>query len=92
MSCPKIAQNCALLKRNLVENDVVISTKSGQNLSLTRRILAIFLNCAQIIRRFFKKSGVDVRITIFCDFWQFLAKKMAFFSKTNVMINFFCKN
>jgi hypothetical protein len=27
-------------------------------------------------------------ITIFCDFSQFLAKKLAFFSKTNVMIIF----
>jgi hypothetical protein len=26
-------------------------------------------------------------ITIFCDFPQFLVKKMAFFSKPNVMIN-----
>jgi hypothetical protein len=30
-------------------------------------------------------------ITIFCDFCQFSANKMAFFSKTDVMINF-CKN
>jgi hypothetical protein len=30
--------------------------------------------------------GVDVTIIIFCDFWQFSAKKMAFFSKNNVMI------
>jgi hypothetical protein len=30
--------------------------------------------------------GVDVMITIFCDFCQFSAKKMAFFSKSNVMI------
>jgi hypothetical protein len=28
-------------------------------------------------------------IPIFCDFRQFSAKKLAFFSKTNVMINFF---
>jgi hypothetical protein len=35
------------------------------------------------------KTGVDVMITIFCDFRQFWAKKLAFFSKTNVMINFF---
>jgi hypothetical protein len=28
-------------------------------------------------------------ITIFCDFSLFSAKKLAFFSKTNVMINFF---
>jgi hypothetical protein len=34
------------------------------------------------------KSGVDVMITIFCDFRQFSAKKLAFFSKTNVMIQF----
>jgi hypothetical protein len=32
-----------------------------------------------------EKSGVDVMITIFCDFRQFLAK-MAFFSINNVMI------
>jgi hypothetical protein len=31
-------------------------------------------------------QGVDVMITIFCDFRQFSAKKLAFFSKTNVMI------
>jgi hypothetical protein len=30
--------------------------------------------------------GADVMITIFCDFSQFSAKKMTFFSKTNVMI------
>jgi hypothetical protein len=35
------------------------------------------------------RPGVDVMITIFCDFRQFSAKKLAFFSKTNVMINFF---
>jgi hypothetical protein len=28
-------------------------------------------------------------ITIFCDFCQFSAKKLAFFLKTNVMIIFF---
>jgi hypothetical protein len=32
------------------------------------------------------KTGVDVMITIFRDFCQFSAKKLAFFSKTNVMI------
>jgi hypothetical protein len=31
-------------------------------------------------------QGVDVMITIFSDFRQFSAKKLAFFSKTNVMI------
>jgi hypothetical protein len=30
-----------------------------------------------------------VMITIFCDFHQFSATKLTFFSKTNVMINFF---
>jgi hypothetical protein len=33
-----------------------------------------------------KRPGVDVMITIFSDFWQFSAKKLAFFSKTNVII------
>jgi hypothetical protein len=38
-------------------------------------------------RRFLTlSSGVDVTITIFCDFWQFSAEKLAFFSKTSVMI------
>jgi hypothetical protein len=32
--------------------------------------------------------GVDVMITIFCDFWPFSAKKLALFSKTNVMMTF----
>jgi hypothetical protein len=31
-------------------------------------------------------TGVDAMITIFCDFRRFSAKKMAFFLKTNVMI------
>jgi hypothetical protein len=35
--------------------------------------------------------GVDVMITIFCDFRQFSAKKLAFFSKTNVVIKIFAK-
>jgi hypothetical protein len=34
-------------------------------------------------------AGVDVMITNFCEFGPFSAKKMAFFSKTNVMISFF---
>jgi hypothetical protein len=33
-----------------------------------------------------KSSGVDVMITIFWDFPQFSTKKLAFFSKTYVMI------
>jgi hypothetical protein len=35
------------------------------------------------------RPGVDVMITIFCDFCQFSAKKSAFFFNTNVMSNFF---
>jgi hypothetical protein len=34
----------------------------------------------------FMLAGVDVMVTIFCDFRQFSAKKLAFFSKTNVRI------
>jgi hypothetical protein len=33
-----------------------------------------------------KQTGVDVMITIFCDFPQFSAKKLPFFLNTNVMI------
>jgi hypothetical protein len=35
---------------------------------------------------FTNPSGVDVMITIFCDFSQFSAKKLAFFLKTIVVI------
>jgi hypothetical protein len=41
-----------------------------------------------VCRRKFAQSGTDVMITIFCDFWQFSAKKLAFFSKNNVMVKF----
>jgi hypothetical protein len=37
------------------------------------------------------EPGVDVMITIFCDFRQFSVKKLAFFPKTNVMITIFSK-
>jgi hypothetical protein len=38
------------------------------------------------------QPGVDVMITIFCDFCQFSAKKLAFFLKTNVLIKFLQKS
>jgi hypothetical protein len=38
------------------------------------------------IARKLAQSGVDVMITIFGDFRQFSAKKLAIFSKTNAMI------
>jgi hypothetical protein len=38
------------------------------------------------VQRLEKLPGVDVMITIFCDFCQISAKKLAVFSKTNVMI------
>jgi hypothetical protein len=37
------------------------------------------------------KTGVDVMITFFCDFCQFTAKKLSFFSITNVVITIFEK-
>jgi hypothetical protein len=46
-------------------------------------------NCNDKIQPKSTFPGIDVMITIFCDFWQFSAEKTAFFSKTNVMINFF---
>jgi hypothetical protein len=35
------------------------------------------------------KPGVDVMITIFCDFSQFSGEKLALFLNANVMIKFF---
>jgi hypothetical protein len=48
----------------------------------TTRFIVLFICNAHL-------AGVDVMITIFCDFRQFSTKKLAFFSKTNVMINLF---
>jgi hypothetical protein len=39
----------------------------------------------------FRSAGVDVMITIFCEFCQFSAKILAFFSKANVVIKFLQK-
>jgi hypothetical protein len=36
-----------------------------------------------------QRPGVDVMITIFCNFGQFSAKTLAFFSNTYVMIKLF---
>jgi hypothetical protein len=48
-----------------------------------------------ILGDFFTNSsghpGVDVMITIFRNFYPFSAKKLAFFSKTNVTITIFAK-
>jgi hypothetical protein len=47
-----------------------------------------FYNVVPKITDSYWGPGVDVMITIFCDLCQFSAKKLSFFSKTNVMIQF----
>jgi hypothetical protein len=51
-----------------------------------RRVFLLFL----LLQKFLKfrqiLPGTDVMITIFGDFPQFSAKKLAFFSETNVMV------
>jgi hypothetical protein len=44
-----------------------------------------------ILDYFMRKNWPDVIISILCDFRLFYAKKLAVFSKTNVVINFFHK-
>jgi hypothetical protein len=50
----------------------------------------LFLVLGYVLGDFFTNSfghpGVEVMTTLFCDFCQFSAKKLAFFLKTNVMI------
>jgi hypothetical protein len=53
---------------------------------LTARIRKTLIVGPFLITRI--SSGVDVMITVFCDFCQFLAKKLVFFSKANVTIKF----
>jgi hypothetical protein len=66
-----------------------VMTKFFQNLALS------WVKNANFFRKMFRRNylkdrnicpGVVIMITIFCDFCQFSAKKLAFFSKTNVMI------
>jgi hypothetical protein len=63
--------------------------KSKKRFQLLETI-SVALHLHDFSRFYFVSSlpGVDVMITIFGDFRQFSAKKLAFFSKTNVMIKF----
>jgi hypothetical protein len=49
--------------------------------------LILHKNCMSDL--FANSSGVNVMIINSSNFWQFSANKLAFFSKTNVMIKFF---
>jgi Fe-S cluster assembly scaffold protein SufB len=63
-------------------------TYSGDFLQYSEK-WAIFLKTNVSNRYFVHVSpGVDVMITIFCDFSQFSEKKLAFFKNTNIMIIF----
>jgi hypothetical protein len=53
--------------------------------SKTRQFFAIFYG-ENIFKIKISVPGVDVMITMFCDFRQFSAKKLALFSKINVTI------
>jgi hypothetical protein len=57
----------------------------GYGLILTKKKLGYILSI------FLTNSGVDILITIFCDFCQFSATKLAFFLNTNVTIKYFSK-
>jgi hypothetical protein len=46
---------------------------------------------SQFVKKIRFLPGVDVMITIFCDFCQLSAKNLAFFSKNNVLITIFAK-
>jgi hypothetical protein len=58
----------------------------------TNTFVFIFLIWAACVARTsYVCPGVDVMIIIFCDICQLSAKKMAVFSKPDVMIKFFAK-
>jgi hypothetical protein len=42
-------------------------------------------------KNYYPIKGVDIMITMYCDFCQFSAKNLAFFSKTKVVIKFLQK-
>jgi hypothetical protein len=87
--CVKIAQNVAqpiFGQNNFITFTVVKSRPKFWDTS----IISIKLPKENYrpkgkIRPIRSLPGVDVMITIFCEFRQFSAKKLAFFSKTNVM-------
>jgi hypothetical protein len=49
------------------------------NGKLAGKLGSVWINNNNIFHRSFQRPGTDVIITIFCDFHQFSAKKLAFF-------------
>jgi hypothetical protein len=78
--CEKVAQNEAQL--NFCQNYHVIFTseKRSSKVWATSIIFPKTVSNHPCGRKF-ALSGVDVMITIFCDFWQFSAKKWRFSQK-----------
>jgi hypothetical protein len=74
----------ALVKRRA--NLSVVSYSSGP--FGDNRFITLSLKNAANSNYKVKNTGVDVMITMFCDFRPFSANKFAFFSKINVMIKF----
>jgi hypothetical protein len=78
---PKFTQIGIFGFENMPSGNPASGTLCKHNIQKSRIFLGQFSS-----KNLLHRSGVDVMITIFCDFRQFLAKKLAFFSKTNVMI------
>jgi hypothetical protein len=70
----KVPINTLSCNQHFHFNSPLFRTTSDLSLSAEMRLLRII------------DPGVDVMITSYCDFRQFSAKQLAFFSKTNVMI------
>jgi hypothetical protein len=80
ISPSKLAKTFTFLTKNTAS--IIMSTKPSRfNHSMKDWRSRQMWEC-----KYWITPGTDVMITIFCDFRQFSAEKLAFFSKTNVLI------
>jgi hypothetical protein len=82
----KIAQNVAqtIFGHKLIQKFFAVNKSSPKTWATS----LVFKQVDNFQKAKIAKSGVDVMIKIFCNFCRFSAEKLAFFSKTNVMIKF----
>jgi hypothetical protein len=80
-SCILVTLKFAAGRQTCHPSHAELGLKDWATIRLNEELLVCLVLCL-----FARHPGVDVMITFFCDFTQLSAKKIAFFSKTNVMI------
>jgi hypothetical protein len=79
--------------RHAARASTLLALKRGPRVRMARNFysmqtLQLHIRSAKTFSIITDRPGVDVMITIFCDFPQFSPTKLAFFTNTNLMIKF----